>query len=239
MASSPTQPRILPIEDLVFDGLKKRLTEVFQVPSIISNASDEIQLLKRLREGNVTYPYIFLALTAFSVGKETYRSHSMYRNGLNTKLVSTDQNFTYNVKLLPTDFTFEVRYLDNDFARLIKFAKLWLFSSQSGFLKFTVQYGNSMDIGMMLEESLTIPKREADPTNVAEYELTTTLTVHGYSSQEQLVTMPIVKEVTIDFASTDIGTGNSSVFMTFPVTQSIVDAQAALDAANPASNPTE
>lgn len=222
MAANPAQPKIVPIEEFIFEGLRQRVSEVFQVRTINSNSSDEIQLLNRLKDTQqLEYPYAYFSLSAVSVAKETYRSHSMYRTGLNTQLIDRQGTSTYNIKLLPTDFVFEVRYVDNDFRRLIGFSKKWLFSSQAGFLKFSIDYGQSIDIALILEESINIPKREADPTNVQEYELTTQLTVRGYTSQEQLVPQGLVKEIEVELATTD-SSGQSSVFLAFPIKKSTV-----------------
>lgn len=214
------QPSLVPVEEFVYSGLKKRIEEVFGVPAVICNATDEIQLLKRLRDvsnNEVTYPYIFLSISTQGINKEGYRPRPMARSGVVTQVQGQLGQFVYVMRLLPTSTVFDVRYFDNDHARLMKFVKRWLFACQSGVLKYTVEYGRALDIAVFLEDNLTVPKREADPNNIPEHELTTQLTVNGYLSEDKPILRPLVKEVQVELATTDAASGSSSVFMSFPV----------------------
>lgn len=194
MSELTSQPKLSPVEDFVFSGLKTRFNEVFQIPSVFTNSTDEIQVLKRLQEKGVSYPYVFFSVTSMSITKDSYRPQSLFRRGICT-MPSTDDLMALRVKLLPTDFTIECRCKDNSFDRLLKYGKLWLFSSISGFLKFTINYGNQpLDVSILLDDTITFSKREAGPDQVAEHEVITSLTLRGYSSPDSLQRQPIARQ---------------------------------------------
>ncbi len=200
MANDPAthQVKVQPIEDFIHAGLVARLKEVFDTPVLLVNATDEIQAIKKLAGGEkVKYPFLTLTLQNFTRTRDTYRAQPLLRRGIDT-LLSTDNKQVLKVSLMPVDFVFEVTYRHNEFKKLLDFAKMWLFAGEAGYLKYTVLYGQEFDIHVALSEDLAIPKREANPDNVAEYPLVSTLTVKGFMSSNRLRNQQAATEVDID-----------------------------------------
>lgn len=191
------QAELEPIENFIFKGLQQRLIEVFAAPVVMVNATDEIQALRKIREKGVTYPYLFLSITGMAETKDSYRSMPFIRRGMDIVL-STDRKVAKKVAIMPTDVTFEVSYRHNSFPDVIEFGKRWLFAARGGYLKFTIEYGKSFDIHIYLSEELQIPKREANPENVTEYIVLTSLTVKGWFSEKKIREQQMALEVNVD-----------------------------------------
>lgn len=214
MISAPNQVSIKPIEDFVFEGLVGRLHEMFGAHVVLTNATDEIQTLAKLKQQNVKYPYLFASVTTMGITKDSYRAAPWIRRGLDV-FVSNDNLQVLKVSLLPTDFVMEIKYFHNDFPSIVKFAKRWLFASAAGWMKFTVVYGESLDIRVTLEETVSIPKREANPENVQEFPVVSSLTIQGWSSEEKLRNQSAVVQVDVDSYLSELAQQQGTTFFSF------------------------
>jgi hypothetical protein len=185
--STPSQKEIIPIEELIFDGVKQRLHEVFGSPVVLANSTDEIQALRKQQSPQgIKYPYIFGSILNMDRSTDSYRALPFIRRGIDTFMGDTN-HVVYKVSLMPVDFNVEIVFKSNDFAEIKKFAKRWLMSIQAGFLKFGIEYGRYIvPIHIVLSESLPVPKREANPENITEYALTTSFIVKGWVSEAKL-----------------------------------------------------
>jgi hypothetical protein len=211
---APNQISVKPIEDFIFEGLIKRLREVFGAHVVLSNATDEIQTLAKLKLQNVKYPFMFVSLTSLNPTKDSYRAMPMIRRGFDIFL-STDNKQVLKVSAMPVDFVFEVKYFHNDFPAIVRFAKRWLFSAAAGFMKFTIIYGESFDIGFLLSEDISIPKREANPENIQEYPVVSTITCRGYMSEEKLRNQQAATEVDVTAYQSEQAKKAGSTFFAF------------------------
>ena len=220
MPSGPTPSGNLalpPIEELVYRGLAQRLREVFEAPVVVHNGDDEVQVLAQARQGQVTYPYLFIKDTAYNVNHAGYRTKPLARDGIVLQVPSDDLIQTYRIPVLPVEISLEANYKDNDYRRVRRFGKRWLFASQEGHLKFTVIYGGvSFSIAVNLDESFTLPVRSSDPSQIQEYTGTGLLTMQGYLSPELAIAQPIVKELDLDlYLKTQAPTNAQSHVATF------------------------
>jgi len=214
LPSAPAQPKIEPIESYIFSGLLGRLQEVFGVPTVLVNATNEIQAVKKIQGGDaVAYPYITATITSLTTSPDGWRPTPFLRRGVDTML-SSDQHQVYKVTCLPTDFVLEVTYKDNNFVGVMEFSKLWLFAARSGYLKFSIQYGDTpFHIWLILTEDIAIPKREADPTNISEFITVSTLTVKGWTSSKKLRIQQVATDVEVQGLLGDQSSPGDQVFL--------------------------
>ena len=188
------QTELVPIEEMIFKGLKQRIHEVFGCPIAFDNSTDEIQAIRKLQQQTgVQYPYMFLSLSSLNRSTDAWRSTPFIRRGVNIVLANNKQ--VLNIAMVPVDFVCDVTYKDNDFSRVKNYAIRWLMSVQSGYLKFTVNYGQLFPIHIILGDDVPTPKREANAENIQEYTVITQLTVKGWMSEAKAREQPVYTEV--------------------------------------------
>lgn len=193
---------IQPIEDFVFEGLGNRIQQVFGCRCIYTTANDKTQVLARLSEGKkVEYPYIFMTLQNMGPNTESYATNRIARRGL---AVTVGDNQAQTVRLLPTNFELEIEFITNKFkgfeqGSVLAFARRWLFARRCGYLKFNIKYGRlALWVSATLGEQVTVPQLENKVETETSYKVTTTITVHGYSSEPELGTQGIVQDLVVD-----------------------------------------
>lgn len=205
-AKSGINQTLDPIEKFVFDGLQKRFTEVFEAKSIWATSSDKTKLLQKLfgnpasgaAEVQIQYPYAFLNLGTGMPSDIRGNIKYMSLHGLSAVLMVDDQKRAYRVKLQATDFTVTIEYVTNSYADVLKYANRWMFARTGGWLRYNVQYGNSvLTVATDLDGTVQFPQREADLTNVQEYTVTTTLTLQGFMSFATLMEQQVIDTVVI------------------------------------------
>lgn len=194
--ASSSQPKVTPVDDFVVRGAADRLFEIFGVRPVMTNSTDDVQTLKKLKEGaGVTYPFLVCRHTTLGLAEGRWKANTMLRRGI-LVAVSDDNKSSYTTKLTPVDFTFEVTYVTNKFEEARTFADRWLVAFLAGQLKFTIEYGlATLDVGITSDTTVEIPVREADPTTPGEYRAVTNVIVHGFSSEGTLVQAQVAKEV--------------------------------------------
>ncbi len=213
------QKEILPVEDFVFKGLKQRMNEVFGVPVAFDNSTDEIQAMRKMQQDGVKYPFMFLTVTSFARTVEGWRSTPFIRRGVDA-FISTDNKMAYKVSMIPVDFICEVTYKDNEFSRVKEYAKRWLMSIQSGFLKFSIEYGQlHLPIHIVLGDDVPTPKREANAENIQEYSVITQLTVKGWMSEEKLREQQAVTEIQVEAYFQELNEQPNTKTFVFPQTK--------------------
>jgi hypothetical protein len=209
-----SQVKIEPIEEAVFSGLRRKIARVFGIRAVFLNSTDEVQAIQKLTEKGIQYPYMFLSLSSMAETKDTYRAIPLLRRGIDT-ILTNDEKQVFKVTVLPTDFVMEVTYKDQNFVRLRNFAKLWLMAGRGGYLKYSVRYGTTFDIHLVLSDDLSIPKREANPQDVQEYTLIANLTIRGYVSSSHLRDQQVANEVQVDAYLQELGKQENTQFMSF------------------------
>jgi hypothetical protein len=109
------------------------------------------------------------------------------------------------LRVLPVDFTFEVTYKDNSSERTTQYGKLWMFAVVNGGLKYTVAMGSvTYDIDVVPDKSVTLPIRDAQASEVAEYTGTSNIVVRGYVSSNRIEQQDRVLQIDVDtYADTD------------------------------------
>lgn len=195
---------IKPIEDFVFEGLAKRMQQVFGCQCVYTTANDKTKVLARMFEGRaVTYPYIFLTLQSVAPNTESYVNHMLMRRGLPTVI---NDGFMHTVRVIPTNFEIEVEFVTNQFqgqdqGNVLAFAKRWMFARRCGYLKFTVNYGAlELKIAMTLNDNVPTPPLENKVESETAYKVTTSMVVHGFVSESDLGTQGIVQSVEVNGA---------------------------------------
>lgn len=192
---------IIPVEELVLNGILKRFTEVFQCRAIITTTTDRTRSLERFLSGSkVEYPYAFLTIQSLAHNKESYQSTTLSRRGLPVAY-GNGQQFT--ARLLPTNFSIEVEFHTNKYSGLevqtvMGFARRWLFAYKCGYLKFDVTYGQlEFRIGVTLDDTVPTPPLENKVETETAYKITANLVVHGWTSEPVLGSQGVID--TIDF----------------------------------------
>lgn len=125
-------------------------------------------------------------------------------------MVSVNENQGQAVRVLPTNFDFEVEFVTNKFlggqGSVMGFQKRWLFARRAGWLKFNVDYGRlQFPISLTLSEQVQTPQGENKVEAESKYLVTSTLTVHGYTSEEMLATQGVVTTVEMHMAVAGVG----------------------------------
>ncbi len=193
---------IQPIENFVFEGLLKRMQQVFGCICIHTNANDKTKALARVFEGRpVVYPYMFLVVKTLSQNKESYTTNRLARRGVS---ISNAEGQSQTVRILPTNFEFEVEYVTNKFQGLeqgsvLAFSRRWLFAQRCGYLKFNIKYGRLvLWISATPSDSIEIPTLENKVETETAYKSTANLTVHGYVSEPELGSQGVTQELQIN-----------------------------------------
>jgi len=207
-----------PLENYVFAGIQQKFAEKFGVPTTWSTSSDAIQQVAKAQGGRnqISYPFIILTLESCTIASTRGNVKSQALRGAQSVVV-TDERRTFNVKYIPVDFDISVELRANSFSQITNFANRWVFSKVLGWLKFDIQYGTH-HFGVSTEpmDSITIPKRDAEPGVVQEYILNTTIKILGYMSMPELLEQQIVDNLTItgQLNEIDPDTGDNRVIYT-------------------------
>ncbi len=193
---------IQPIEDFVFEGLARRMSQVFGCRCIHTNANDKTKAIARLFEGKqVTYPYMFIVLQSLSQNTDSYTTNRLARRGVS---IHSSDSQSHTVRMLPTNFEFEIEYVTNKFKSLeqgsvLSFSRRWLFARRCGYLKFNIKYGRlALWISSTLGDTVAIPSLENKVETETAYKSTVNLTVHGYISEPELGTQGIVQDLRVN-----------------------------------------
>lgn len=210
--------KVKPIEDFVFEGLSKRIQQVFQCICIHTSSNDKTKALERVFEGrSVQYPYIFMIVQTLGPNTESYATNRMARRGL---LTTVHDGFAQAVRMMPANFEIQIEYVTNKFqsveqGSVIAFARRWLFARRCGYLKFNIKYGRlALWISSTLNDSVTIPELGNKVETESAYTATVNLTVHGYISEPDLGTQGIVQELVVNevFVGADGSVPDSQFF---------------------------
>ena len=201
---------ITPVEDFIRQGLNNRFKNVFGTNLLFTNSSDQKLTLAKLREKNSgttgqspgvgsDYPYAFASLTEMGLmASPSYKPNTLLRRGL-TAMAATDSRVAYKLELIPATTSYEITFISNDFEQVKSFAKSWLFAKVGGWLKYSIVYGvANLDINVEPEERITIPQKEAAPSEVQEYSVVTSVVVHGYLSKDKLSEVQAASSVQMD-----------------------------------------
>lgn len=201
--------RLKPVEDFVLSGFSQRYQQVFfGCPVVIAaNEVDEKQAVSRLTAANGTlqYPYAILKIQTISYEDlAPLNDNYMGRRGLMIKTNETDK-LGLAVRLIPVAIEMECKFVTNSNAQLVEYSKLWMFAYRFNHLKFNLNYGNlNLECKVLCSESISMPQANSKLETVSEYQATTTATIHGYMSKEQLAKKPLLHEL-----KESVGLGNS------------------------------
>lgn len=215
-----------PLENFVFSGVQQRFAQKFGCPTVWSTSTDAIQQVAKAQGGRnqVSYPYIILSMDTYTISSSRGNIKNQALRG-SQSVVVTDEKRTYNVHYIPVDFDISVELRANSFSQVSTFANRWMFSRVLGWLKFDIQYGTH-HFGVSVEptDSITLPKRDAEPGTVQEYVLNTTAKVLGFISMPELLEQQIVDNLVItgQLNEMDPVTGDNRVIYTTSSKQPVV-----------------
>jgi hypothetical protein len=197
---------VVPVERLIFDGLQRSFLRVFKTPSVWVTSTDKVKAVSRLFDGKpVSYPYVCLTLNSSTTSEDRQNSHATARRGMTTT-ISTDSRRLYRVHFLPEVFEIGVELMTNNYEDLLRFNNSWKFARRLGHLKFEAAYGSlSFGVGVDQDATVTFPLRTAEPDEVQEYVLITTLNVLGYISRPTLLEGQVADTVVADLDVTKQG----------------------------------
>ena len=177
-----------PIERIIFDGVASRLQVVTGAPFVWMASSDTIQVVKRMFGNNkVAYPYGSLLLKSWTENTERGNTTAATRRG-KISVVTTDQKRFYRVHYLPMDFSVDCKVVTASYGDVLRIANAIMFARRTGWLKFAATYGgNSFDVSVLPDPTLSFPESSGDESTAKEYELLISLTVGGYISYPDLL----------------------------------------------------
>ncbi len=194
--------KVPPVEDFVFEGLSKRVQQVFDCPCMYTTANDKTAVLKRISEGrDLQYPYIFMTIQTLSSNPDSYNAHFLARKGI---VIAVGETQSQSVRLLPANFEIELEFVTNKFKGLeqgsvLAYSRRWLFARRLGYLKFNVKYGRLvLPISLTMGDAITVPLLDNKVEAETAYKVTANLTVHGYVSEPELSTQGVLQEVVVN-----------------------------------------
>lgn len=212
---------INPIEEAVFQGVQRRVSEVFGCPAVITTNYDKVQVLQRLRAQVPDYPYIFLIPNVLGANPSSYVTSRLARTGLAVTLEDVTGT-GYNVRLLPANFDFQLEFVTNKFMgadsdSVMAFSRRWLFARRLGYLKFNMNYGQlNVPVGITMDESVSLPSMDNKAEAEAVYTLIANFTLHGYVSEPELREMAVISEVQVTTVLRDAnGEPSATYFVPF------------------------
>lgn len=188
--------RIQPIENFIFEGVVKRLQQVFGCYVQYCNSPDTLLEMQKIRK-QVSFPYLLFSLSGISAMDQHYHTNYLARHGL--RINQSTANVSQKVKLLPCKFEFNCNYYTDVNAgnnSVLFFMKRWLFARRLGYMKFTVNYGsNSYGCTVELDESVSQPEKDAQPDAYSFFKVDTRFSVLGFISEEQVQTEGVITTV--------------------------------------------
>ena len=194
-----------PIEGFLYAGFQERFFEKFQqVPCTWSSSTDEAKVIDALfKDGLKKYPYALFSVDSFNLATDRgSRKHGSFYGGL--VMTGTNNKHAYKVNFIPVDFQCSFAYVTNNFIEVQSFANTWMFATSLGWLNFSVTYGmTNFDIKVLSGETLSIPKREADLSNVQEYRVQGEFRMLGFMSMPQALERGMVDRINVDLVHDD------------------------------------
>lgn len=215
---------VTPIEEFCYSGIQKRMLEIFGVPAVWTQATDEIRAVRKalIQSGGsdkITYPYITLRKTTFS--RPTDRGSIVALHSFGTRVRShIDQNIFYQTSLVPIEVAVNVKYVTDSEKTLNHFANSWFMAASAGHLTFDIEYGETdVSVGVILSESVSFPTREADPNNAPEYIVEAEMKCLMYLSDPVLRQGKLATSIQVDgFIATEEESSSRKVL---PISRSI------------------
>lgn len=197
---SGTPIRLDTVDKFIFDGLQSSMLKVFNTPTVWSTSTDKVKALEKLfpnKNAPLVYPYAILSLLSWERAED--RGSLRHASMRGTRIsVGNDEKSLLQVRFLPVNFTISLEWYSNSFLNVNDFGRRWLFAAMRGQLNFQVDYGDSnFDIKVVPAYDLTFPKREADPDNIQEYVVETTLIVQGFISEAEPISHPVIDTVLV------------------------------------------
>lgn len=201
--SSSLNKKLVPVEEIIFDGLARRFQRVMGFPCVWKTADDEVQILKRTGAG-LRYPYATLFHSATEIASNRENTQATSRRGASV-LVSDDQRRQFKVMYLPANLTVDVTIFEDSAQRARTHLHRALFASRQGWFKFSVNYGaQNFDIGCVGPTSISFPRATSDQDADKRYILEFPLVMDGKISESVLMEEQIIDSVQV---STYVGGG--------------------------------
>jgi len=218
-----------PIDRFITAGVAKRCRQVFCPYVAWLSSTDKTRVLQRMF-GNTAageadtsfrtvYPYMLLTLNNVALAQDRMNTKYGASRGL-PAVLSTDGIRTYNVNFLPANFSVTVELYTPLMEDVTSYTTRWLFANRQNLLAFDVDYGRaSFGITVEMDESLSVPQRDATTGNLAEYVVSSSFIVKGYVSEAVLIEAQVAKDVAITHVvDTQGGSTVSSSSWTFRAT---------------------
>lgn len=185
-----TDPSLQPVDHYVFTGLERKIAQQFRCPAIFVTSPDQTRQLNLVQGKQLEYPYIFMTVQTWSAASDRYTANRLARQGLPVA-INTGGNQFSTVRVIPANFEIEVTFTTNkssvsdaSLTGVSGFTRRWLFLRRNGALNFVVNYGmTDFPITCKLSESVTTPKRDSPTEQESVYQVTTTLTLEGFTSE--------------------------------------------------------
>ncbi len=207
--------RIENIEKLIFAGVQQKFLDVFNSKIVWTTSTDKVQAVKKAFKDKVEYPYATLELGSWVTATDRSSLRAPSLRGARVE-ISTDEKNSFNVRILPTDFTVSVEWHFNSGKDMLDTANRWSFTNTRGNMNFDIQFGQSLfGIRVLADTSVNFPLREADPDNIQEYVMTTSLQIQGFISESERINVPVIDTLEITVATDDPITKPDTVLWTF------------------------
>lgn len=186
---------LVPIEDFIQAGLQRQLANLFSCTVSWVQSTDKKRVVQsQSSEGKLAYPFLVLTMTDINDSDSSFNAKYMALNGFPVAL-SREGNTYSRVSFLPVQCNVAVEYYTNSAPELMRFVNKWKFAGKRGQLHFNVKYGRTtFAIRVIGSPSLSLPVREANPSETQEYLVTTQITMDSYLSSD-MVTSDLATEI--------------------------------------------
>lgn len=202
-----------PVEHFIANGLESALTQKLGCRISMSSASDGNKTANDHHSKQLKYPFGVATLLSYTIPSDKGNSRATALRG-EIAVVESNEKKSFVVKYVPVTMEYDLEVRCNSHGSVLDVARRLVFARVlSGFI-FNVQYGkHSFGVKALPADSISIPQRNAEITEVQEYVLKTSLTVHGFVSLPELMEQQIAEAIDIvgQLSEVDPETGDNRI----------------------------
>ena len=196
------------IERMILSGVTSKLQTAFNLKNepVLISSNDKWNTADRLKsqtvgntesnKGVLQLPLCTLRLSQLSVNPMAYNIQSLAKYGTYSALAEGSTVYT-RYQFIPATYQFELAYQCQDFFQMLAFSRNCVaFSYQKKTLSFSLNYdGTPIDVRVQLDDTITMPDKDAVVDVVNMYDLVTMLTVYSYIAVPEVNTVSALQNL--------------------------------------------
>jgi len=192
---------MISLETEIFRGFLTALHKGFGTHPVLMQTDDVYRVeeyLQKTQGEQVSYPLLFITLTAMEVSTDRQGAKQLARQGVYSTVKGGKS--VYSLPLIPVDYWFHLRLITQDYGTVFETIRKLLFSSVGRaptFFNYTLTYmGCQIGIKVMHEGHTTFPQRENQVQAINTYQVESEFRLLGYVLDTDYVKeVPIVTNI--------------------------------------------